>query len=502
MLRVTTILVLAMMSQSASAEWFKVQTDHFILTIEDSRENAVSYAKRLERFDAALRRLYGVEDDPDHPVRPTSIYLLKADLFMAACRCPGTLGHYGSRVSGPIIFSMQMPKSDAKMKVGSWSSQTVLLHEYTHYFAMAHFPIAYPYWFTEGFAEFNASVAFADDGSITFGYPANYRADALKLGGIGMRGLLAPERFGFKGYTDIYYARGWLLTNYMMLNNNRRSQLGTYLAALNSGDDSLKAGEKAFGDLKQLDDELDRYMAGTLLPPLKVPPSDRPIDVTVTALTPGQAAMIKPYTTYLNGVDRLYRTPVALSGKKVADKYPDDPVVQIEASEMLLFGERYDEADGVLDLASAHGGDEAEIAYRKGLVASARALKSESKDAATWKAVRAWFLKANRANPDHVMPLFLYYTSFISAKQTPSPDAVKALMRAHVLAPGSAPIRYALALRTLLDGDSATARALLQPLAFAPHARIDENFERELIALIDAGKIEEAKTRAANHKED
>ena len=83
--------------------------------------------------------------------------------------------------------------------------------------------------------------------------------------------------------------------------------------------------------------------------------------------------------------------------------------------------------------------------------------------------------------------------SVVSAKTKPSPGAIKGLMRAAVLAPESDDVRMALAKQFLLDGDAATARTLLQPIAFTPHRPRTKNIPLDALNLIDAGKVEEAK---------
>jgi thioredoxin-like negative regulator of GroEL len=119
-----------------------------------------------------------------------------------------------------------------------------------------------------------------------------------------------------------------------------------------------------------------------------------------------------------------------------------------------------------------------------------------------WSAARAWFMKANRIDPNEVMPLYLYYTSFVAAKEKPTPGAVKALERAVMLAPESSRIALALARQMLNDGEAAYARKLLEPVAFAPHAPRDKNVPLAVIKLIDAGKIDEAKTTLSADKKD
>ena len=144
----------------ANAEWRQARTDHFVLLIDDTEAGARDFATRLERFDAAMRRLYSVPDNPDQHARPITIYLLKDKVFIEACGCPGVLGFYRPEAAGSLIMSAHMLDMDRKAIVGGWSSQAVLLHEYVHHFTYSNFPIAYPYWFSEGFAEFKRERHF------------------------------------------------------------------------------------------------------------------------------------------------------------------------------------------------------------------------------------------------------------------------------------------------------------------------------------------------------
>ncbi len=497
---------------SARAEWRQARTDHFVLTIDDSEEGARDFATRLERFDGAMRRLYGVADGPDLHARPIAINAFKPDLFNQVCRCPGVLGFYQQRVEGSLIYSVHMPEVDRKSKTGWWSSQTVLLHEYSHHFAFSSFPIAYPYWFSEGFAEFNANASFEDDGSTVVGYPANYRAESLQNGNrLSPKQLFDPHRYGFGENIDLVYGRGWLLTHHLMLNPHRGGQLGAYLATMNKGKPSLVAAESAFGDLKALDKELDTYRRGRLASPLRVAAAAAPVGVTMTTLTPGQAAMLPVHALMTNGVAKGHRLGVAMRAAKVAARHPEDAVVQAQRAEVEYHAGRLDQADAAANAALKLRPDLVDALVRKGMIAVRRARDAKAADpaagakgidSAAWTAARAWFLKANRANPNAVMPLYLYYTSFAQAQAKPTPGAIKGLMRAEVLAPESSEVRTALARQMLIDGDAATARALLQPIAFAPHRRRTENVPRQIVDLIDAGRIEDAKAAMAKAEAD
>lgn len=486
-------LCLLAIASPAQAEWRQVRTDHFVLTVDDTEQDAREFGLRLERFDAALRLLYGVADNPDQLARPIAIYALKEELFYRTCRCPGLLGYYRPRAQGSYILSQHMPKMDSRTKIGWWSSQTLLLHEYSHHFTFFHFPIAYPRWFSEGFAEFNANVSFEDDGSIIIGYPANYRAAALKEGDMSLNKLLDPQRYGGVDNFDLFYGRGWLLTHYLLLSPQRTGQLAAYLDGMNQGKLSVEAAQSAFGDLKKLDRELDAYRRGKLLAPLRIPPGKKPLNVTVTTLSPGEVAMMPSYLLFKDGIAKNYQLGPAQRAAKVAAQFPDDPIVQAQWAEIELLAGRLDKADQAADRALALKPDLADALLRKGLIAAQRAREKKTMDAATWNGVRAWYLKANRVDPNAVMPLFLYYSSFLETRSAPPQGAVKALMRAEVLAPESGTVRFLLARQMLLSDDSRSARLLLQPLAFAPHSLRKENVARGIIDLIDAGKVAEAK---------
>ena len=485
-------LLLACISP-ANAEWRQARSDHFVLTIDDSEDGAREFAARLERFDAALRILYNVPDDADQRLRPITIYALKNDLFYSACGCPGTIGVTYPRVEGSFILSLHMPTVDRKAKLGGWSSQAVLLHEYTHHFVFANFPVAYPFWFQEGFAEFNANATFEKDGSLIIGYAANYRAAGLLSGTKpSMKRLFDPNQYGFGDDPDQIYGRGWLLTHYLMLKPERRGQLSNYLKAMNTGVPSLKAAEQAFGDFRKLDNELDAYRRGPLLAPIRVPVS-KPISVQVTLMSPGQAAILPFYTSMRVGIAKGYQLTVVAPAEGVARRYPDDAVVAAELSEIEYLAGRLDRADDAADRALAIDPKSGSALVRKGMIALARGKQAKASDPAIWTAARSWLLKANRLDSNDVMPLYFYYMSFVAAKAKPTPGAVKGLMRAAVLAPESDAISMTLAKQLLSDGDATGARRMLQPIAFTPHRRSAKNIPLDALQLIDAGKIEAAK---------
>lgn len=483
----------ALIPTSANATWYEARTDHFVLTVDDTEANARSFAEHLERFDAALRRLYDVKDGPDQHLRPLAVYSFDAGLFHKVCNCDGLLGYYQPRVKQSVIFSAHMPSADKKAKLGGWSSQAVLLHEYGHHFTFSNFPIAYPKWFAEGFAEFNATAEFDPDGSVLIGYPVNYRADAIRHRGVSVWGLFDPDDHVNWADLDGFYGDGWLLTHYLMLGHNRKGQLAHYLDLINEGKSNLDAAKAAFGDLAALNTELFKYSKGALFPRLRIPPSGQPITVTMRQLSPGEVTMLPTYAEVRSGAPKDHFGRLAAQALEIAKSYPADEAVQSECAEIELATVRaayaLDSANAALKI-NPHSIDPLVV---KGMVAFDLLSTAKSKDESAWNAVRGWFLNANHIDPNAVMPLFEYYESFVAEGATPTDNAVMALKRAEVLAPESSVVRMALGRQMLLAGDAHSARALLAPIAYSPHAARAKNVPLQIIDMIDAGHIDDAK---------
>jgi tetratricopeptide (TPR) repeat protein len=488
----TAAAFLTLIPTSANATWYEARTDHFVLTIDDTQENARSFAERLERFDAALRRLYNVPDGPDQHARPLAVYSFDGGLFRKVCNCDGVLGYYQARVKQSVIFSAHMPDADKKAKLGGWSSQAVLLHEYGHHFMFSNFPIAYPKWFSEGFAEFNATAEFEPDGSVEIGYPVNYRADAIRHHGVSVWGLFEPEDLSWADQ-DGFYGDGWLLTHYLMLGSKRKGQLARYLDLMNEGKTNLDAAKLAFGDLRALNTELFQYSKHALAPRLRIPPSGKPINIAMRQLRPGEVAMLPLYAEARSGAPKDHLERLATEAQDVARRYPDDVTVQSECAEIELATGWSANALQAADAALRIDPRSVDPLVAKGLVAFDVLSKGKSRDNDAWDAARGWFLNANHIDPNAVMPLFEYYESFVAEGVAPTDNAVMALKRAEALAPESAVIRMALGRQMLLAGDANSARALLAPIAYSPHAPRAKNVPLQIIDMIDAGHIEDAK---------
>ena len=193
-------------------------------------------------------------------------------------------------------------------KPGKWEidAEEIFFHEYAHHLQLQYADLALPAWVSEGFAEFFASTQFRDDGSVVIGVMPFYRAQALFL----YDDLTIEEMLGagpkFSGTEFLEtYGRGWLLTHYLTFNRARRGQLDLYVAAIQKGTEPLTAARSTFGDLKQLNRELYRYLRQKKLPHMVlngVQLSTGAIDVR--PLTAGQAAIMAVHIRSQAGVTK------------------------------------------------------------------------------------------------------------------------------------------------------------------------------------------------------
>lgn len=491
----------AALGAPAHAAWYEASTDHFIIDANSSPARIHDFAVKLERFDAEMRTLYGVQDDPSRRSNRIHIYATDVGTIQSLCNCGSSVrGFYTPQAGGSAIFTLSL-SSPGSNDSQDLTAQDALLHEYSHHFMFANFTAAYPMWYMEGFAEFNANVKFEDDGSVLVGRPADYRAYGLfSHTTLSIRELLdpPPRILHDPAMLDMIYGRGWLLVHYLMMNKDRRGQLDTYLAEMNKGKSSIDAATLAFGDLHKLDGELSAYLAENRFAEMRVPPPATTPTVDVQPLSPGAAAMIFVHMRSTRGVDEKQAKALLPEAEKRAAPYPGDPRVQVELAEAEFDAGNDDAADAAADRALAADPHQQRAMLYKGRVAVRRAVKAHATDAQTWSAARSWYVKANRADTEAALPLILYYESYL-AQDVRAPDlAVQGLQKAEALAPEDSGVHFLLAGRMLDDGKTQAARALLAPIAYSPHGMRGAGAARTLIDLIDSGKIADARTKLAN----
>jgi hypothetical protein len=148
------------------AAWREASSANFIVYSDGKETDLVSFTQRVEKFDQVLRIMCGLHEPPA-PVK-VQIYLvsgMRAVQELEPSHTSTVAGFYSSAPDGAIAVVDRDPATNKFQLDG----QTILFHEYSHHFMMQYFPVAYPDWYREGFAEYFATTQIHTDGSVEVG---------------------------------------------------------------------------------------------------------------------------------------------------------------------------------------------------------------------------------------------------------------------------------------------------------------------------------------------
>ncbi|MBO9516313.1 MAG: hypothetical protein J7549_19535 [Variovorax sp.] len=471
----------------AHADWQKATNEHFVFYADMKPERLQQLADRLERFDAAMRLITQARE-----TRPVTIYMVRnMDEVERLAGQHGVGGFYRGDAQEPLI--VVPARTEEGLERFDFDEMSVLQHEYAHHMLLSNLDKFLPAWATEGMAEFFSTAAHNRDGTLVLGATPTIRGFDLMLGNRWTaRELLMSETRRVPS-NDIgqRYARGWLLVHYLLLSGERSGQYGAYIDALNAGTPTEAAATQVFGDLGDLESDMQRYLKRRNYRGLELGPDQlkdlKP--VAVAPLAPGAAAIMPYRITSAIGVDQTTAGPLAAKAAPVAARYPDDPFVQRALAEMQYDAENLDETIAAADRAvAAEPGNVMAMVYHGRAVAT-RAKEQDSSE--LWREARSWFLRANRTDPNHPQPFISYYDSFGAAGEMPNESAKTGLRRALVLTPQDDSLHLRLAVLMLREGHLQDARKQLAPAAFDPHAG-ETNPARDAVRMIDEGASAEA----------
>jgi tetratricopeptide (TPR) repeat protein len=507
MIRIVLAMLLVLLPTTAHAEWWRAETDRFIIYSQDKRAPTEQFAIELERFDNALRTLQSLPVRPAKPIsRANKVTIFRFgstdDMAIMAGRPGGGIaGFYIPRAGGAVAFTPVRSEARDSRSIESrtrderteLTPRGVLQHEYVHHFMLQSFSATYPDWYVEAFAELYGTIELLPDGGFRVGSPPQHRADEIyELPDVPLRELFDQndkrseiQRYQFYGY-------GWLVAHYLSFEPSRKGQLRTYLTALGSGQDGLTAARSAFGDLGQLAKEVRAYKTGKFPGLAAKAENYTPPTVAVQALGEGEAAVMSEYMRSRRGVGTDQAVKVANDIAPKAKRYPDSFFVQLAATEAFLDARRFDEADAAADRAMALDPKSAEPLMFKGMIAIER---GKAGDKARFAAARPPLAKATRLDPDDPRAFILYYESFMNAGEKVPEVAIIGLEQVYANAGSDRTYRVTLARQLLIDNQGANARDVLAPIAFSFHGDQKNNKLRPVIELIDANKVPEARAK-------
>ncbi|WP_439566797.1 tetratricopeptide repeat protein [Sphingopyxis sp.] len=471
-----TAAVLTALAAPAHAKWLRADTESFIIYSESNEKQLREFAANLQRFDTTLRLVFNVAAKGEESRLP--IYLLPSGDDVArlatGSRSAPISGFYRQDRDGSFALSHRQSGGTTP---GTSAAQQVLFHEYSHHFMKRHLRVAFPGWFIEGFAEYYSTVDFDKEGRAMIGQPAYRRAYGLLMlpKMPADRVLLEPpSAMRSRGQTDVYYGRSWLLTHMLFHDPARTNQINTYTNAINAGTEPRKAATDAFGDLAQLDKDLNRYVEARLS--YRTTRDAVPVStaIRITPLSADEDAVVMLRLERLNARSdkaRLLKVRDAL--RALAAKMPANSDVHYE-----LAAAEWDIDPATRDLAAMRSALDKALAARPehvranvllGQLQLSELRKKGETDPAAWREARRPIQIANRADPNDPIPLHAYFQSFLTEGKRPSDMAIKGLERAFALTPENLNLRSAYAVSLAHLGRFEPAINLAKTVAFDPH---------------------------------
>ena len=464
------ILSVALLPASAEARWRMASSENFVIYADDSVRDLQQFSIVLERYHKALEVLTGHPTQPPSPSSRLTIFVVgsQRDIRRLAGGDNLIAGFYTPRASGSIAFVQDLRMTSGEPNM----SMIVLLHEYAHHFAHASSSYALPLWASEGGAEFFASARFPSDGTLQIGRPAYHRVgDLFQAERVPIRQLLDSELYFAnrgRGY-DSFYGRSWLLYHYLTFSDARAGQLKAYYDSLREGLDAIPAAERAFGDLDQLERDLDDYLAGRRMNNLSFPAEAVAAGpAQVIELSEGMNAALPLMIKSQRGVTREMALELLPQLRTVSQRYPDDAGVLAALAEAEFDAGNDAEAIAAADRAIALDPSITGSYVQKGYALFRRAAAAEDPVAAYAEAMRP-FTALNRIEPDHPLPLIYFYQSFILRGAEPTELARHALERASQLAPFDQDLTLLTSISLAQEGKIEIARDYALPVATSPH---------------------------------
>lgn len=477
-------VLIAPLTVEAKDNWLRVQTKNFTLVGNASEKDMRQVATKLEQFRDVFTRLFSAAKFTS-PV-PTTVLVFKSKSSYKPFALPNAAGYFQKGEDVNYITLSTETYADNPF--------SIIYHEYVH--LMIDNTVGnVPSWFNEGLAEYYSTFAIEEDRKVHLGELIPYHLMSLreeKL--LPLRKLFAVDHYSpeynERDKRGIFYAQSWALVHYLMLanNNERRTQLGTFIQLVGSNVAIEEAFKRAFQtDIETMEKELKKYVAGHTFK-MQVATFERELEVdkefTVAPLTEADAqAYLGDLLLHLNRLsdaDTRLQQALALDAKQ--------PMALASLGILRARQGRFDEARKTLQEAVAGNSSNYLAHYyyafalsREGMDAN-NIVRDYSADTASL--IRAELTKAIDLNPN--FPESYSLLAFINTVTGEDLEkSIELLQRALKLSPGRQDLSLLVAQIHMRQQKFDLAKQVLAPLQNAKDRRLKSQAEALLKSIHD-----------------
>lgn len=484
--RIVLVFALALcapLGAALAAPWHRAESANFIIYAEGPAEEARDLAMELERFRAALIMLTRAKAVPTANAPKITVYRLarRDDMLALTPGGSGVAGFYRADQTGVRAFSLEDEDS-------ALSGRTILQHEYAHHFMYQYFSGVYPFWYSEGFAEY-VSTARVSDGRMVFGGVDPLRAGWLRdERWFPLSQLITVEnRLVSDNDVGRIYAKSWLTMHFMFSTVERQKMLRAYIDAYRTGVEPIAAFTTAFKEKPpEVDQEIKRYArAGLPTILLKLDEIDpQTIQTTELPDSAGRALVMAEQVRAFRGQLRDAQRGAELRARIRA--LPADPLVNNLQVEMEA---RIGQPQAALDrLAQVTNPADAGLWEAVARLRRAKTLEGDARIEEV-RAARRALIAAQKQDPGRSEILFRYVQTFADAEGPPSQALIDVARRLYEISPQSFNSNVAAAMVLSRSGAGKEAAALMRIFAADPHGGDDAKRAAAFEEVAKAGGV-------------
>lgn len=274
----TGLLFFTLSTPSSAADWYELESPHFIMYTNARENTARKLFNELEGFRILVLNFVNFDIPPD--AEKVKIILFKNNSDFKKYT-------WSSEIAGFTVPTKTSAIIVQPAYSGSLDSTNIIYHEYVHTL-LRHYNGRLPGWFNEGLAELFGATRYRGN-KFQVGTAPKHRLESFVYGGGNLASFddIVADKFQThrSGSFQDPYVQYWMLADYFEFGNKeRKKDLEFYLLLFNDGMDSLKAFQTAFKKSPEelWKTEIKKYFSRGKIPALRIgiPPEQLAFPVT------------------------------------------------------------------------------------------------------------------------------------------------------------------------------------------------------------------------------
>ncbi len=288
-----TLLLLASAAAAPTGRWVEVHSPNFIVVSNAGEGQARKIAVQFEQIRSLFRESLSYAKTGSSPI--ITVLAVKDEDSLREL-LPEFWAEKGHAHPAGVFVGGGNDQFQVALNLAAHGENAYesLCHEYYHSVTVPFFP-GLPTWVAEGMADFYGNSAIGDK-TADIGTPNGALIEELRTNVLIPLPVLFKVDHSSPYYNEqqkvsIFYAESWALIHYLMLGDHRahNASFGVYVGALAKGASQEEAASQAFGDVRKLQENLEKYVRQLTFPAVEVPAPAKVADSSLSTRALSQA---------------------------------------------------------------------------------------------------------------------------------------------------------------------------------------------------------------------